>query len=106
MVSALEAEPSPERCQLLLPLRKHISCSRRSSSERGWDSRDFAFESSCKKTSCLLLQLVPRGPRGALLPLDAFPSGYPALPGLVLPERTVRVQLSPANNGCMCFSSH
>lgn len=55
------------------------------------------------KNPCFLLGLGPRGPRRALLPPDAFPSGYSAPQGLVLPEQTVRVRLSPANKGCLCF---
>lgn len=72
MLSALEAEPSPKRCQLLLPLRKHISHSGRRSSEWGWDSRDFAPESPFKKPSCFLLEPDPREPTGHCLPRMLF----------------------------------
>jgi len=48
----------------------------------------------------------PKRARRPPLAPDAFPSGYPAPRGLVLPEQTVRVRLNPANKGCMCFSSH
>lgn len=87
MLGALEAEPSPERRQPLLPLR--------SSSEQGWDSRDFGLESPCKKTP-------PVSPWGWF---PEVPMGH-CLPQMPFHQVTQRCQgLSSRSEPCVCGSA-